>query len=329
MRNIILKALCVIVILLVGFITILWIWPIDTSGVRPRIDPMMDYTQSVTAIQMWSQTDADQDIADYCRPIFLTHGKKMDQAVVLYHGYTNCPRQYEELAQVFFERGYNVYVPRLPHHGSRDRLAPDIGQLTLEDLMMTADRSVNIAQGLGDKVTVLGLSLGGVMAAWTAQFRGDVDTAVILVPSFGWYYLPGVVKPILTAAYLLPDALLWWHPLERENRQIPYSMYHKFSTRGMGHTLMLGLSVLQASRHYAPLASHIIIMTTDMDRAVDNWNVQHLMSRWQQQGAKVRYDRFPAELKIEHDIIDPLQPYARPNEVYQKIFEMIDYEETP
>ena len=38
------------------------------------------------------------------------------------------------------------------------------------------------ADGLGDKITVTGLSLGGVMSAYAAQFRPDVDRAVVISP---------------------------------------------------------------------------------------------------------------------------------------------------
>lgn len=303
----------------------MWLWPVDTSGLISFMDPASDYHDSVMRISRLSAYDEHPDVADYCRSIFLSHGEKTERAVVMYHGYTNCPRQYEDLAQLFFERGYNVYVPRIPHHGLKNRVNPAVGRLTLAELLRVVDSSVDAAQGLGEQVTVLGLSMGGVMTAWAAQFRNDIDTAVILVPSFGWYYLPGVIKPMLNLAYLVPDQLLWWHPRQRESRPIPYSMYHKFSSRGMGHTLMMSLAVLRASRKTAPSARKLIVITTELDRAVDELNVLHLMENWGRHGAVTEYYQFPAELGIEHDVIDPLQQYQRTDSVYEKIFEMIEH----
>ena len=46
-------------------------------------------------------------------------------------------------------------------------------------------RAVDIAAGLGDQVTIAGLSAGGVVAAWAAQHRRDVHRAVLIAPSLG------------------------------------------------------------------------------------------------------------------------------------------------
>ena len=40
-----------------------------------------------------------------------------------------------------------------------------------------------------DEVRVLGLSMGGVIAAWTAQHRSDVDRVVAVAPAIN---IPGV-----------------------------------------------------------------------------------------------------------------------------------------
>lgn len=324
MKRFFLKGILFGCALLFAVTAVLWIWPVDTSDVIPKIHPSADYSDSAARIAALSTDDNQQDVADYCRSIFLTHGEKTEKAVVMFHGYTNCPRQYQVLAKMFFDRGYNVYVPRIPFHGLKNRVNPDIDRLTLADLIDVSDRSVDIAQGLGDTVTVLGLSLGGVLTAREAQFRHDVDIAVILVPSFGFYYLPGIVKPLLNLAYFLPDTLLWWHPIERENRPIPYSMYHKFSSHGMGHALKMSLAVLRAAKESGPLAKKIIVMTAELDRAVDYRNVECLMKDWARHGADVRHYQFPAELGVEHDIIDPLQSFQQTDVVYKKIFEMID-----
>ena len=46
----------------------------------------------------------------------------------------------------------------------------------MKELMEMCDTSVDIAGGLGDRVHVLGLSMGGVMAAFNAQFRKDIES---------------------------------------------------------------------------------------------------------------------------------------------------------
>jgi len=297
--------------------------PINLKDLRSRPDACRDYRQGMYRFEQVC-LGLDDDVIDDCRPIVLTHGKKTEKAVVLYHGYTNCPRQYEKLALMFFERGYNVYVPLIPYHGLKDRETGEIGRLTLKDLREVCDSSVDIAKGLSEKVTVLGLSLGGIMAAWDAQFRSDVDTAVILVPSFAWYYLPRTVRPLINFSRLMPDMLLWWDPVKKTEREAPYSMYYKFSSRGMGHALTMGLSVIRAARKEAPACKDIIVMTNALDVAVDERTTRDLVRSWKARGARVRFYQFPKEMKMEHDVIDPLQPYEKTDRVYQTIFEHLE-----
>ncbi|WP_433650319.1 hypothetical protein ACQP2C_28310 [Micromonospora zamorensis] len=44
------------------------------------------------------------------RPVTGAH-PRTGRAVLLLHGYTLAPDQYDELAEEFFDRGYNVWVP--------------------------------------------------------------------------------------------------------------------------------------------------------------------------------------------------------------------------
>ena len=58
----------------------------------------------------------------------------VQHAVLLFHGFTNCPQQFDELARRFHARGCNVYVPRIPHHGLKDRLTRDLENVTVDEL---------------------------------------------------------------------------------------------------------------------------------------------------------------------------------------------------
>ncbi|MCP3683333.1 MAG: hypothetical protein GY861_11650, partial [bacterium] len=247
-------------IIFILVILVLIIFPIETISLKSKPRAITDYETSVSLVEKFIATDPE-NIADYGHAILMTHGRKTKRVVVMYHGFTNCPRQYEMLAKKFFDQGYNVYVPRIPHHGIGDRYTKEIGKLTIKDLIKVCDTSIDVAHGLGENVTVLGLSMGGVMASWNAQFRDDVDNAFILVPSFGWYFLPGIVRMLINLSFLLPNSFLWWDPIKKDNRDCPYSMYHYFSTHGMGHIWRMGLSVLRDSRKQPPLAKRIVVMT--------------------------------------------------------------------
>jgi esterase/lipase len=281
----------------------------------------MNYEESIAEIT--HRIAAETDAASFGHTLFLTHGCRMDNAVVMYHGFTNCPRQYEKLAGMFFARGYNVYVPRVPHHGLSDLLTKEIGKLTLAELKDVCRTSVAIASGLGKKVTVLGLSMGGVMAAWNAQFTEGTETAFIIVPCFGWYFLPGMISPLIYLTRILPAGYLWWDPFKKDKRNAPYSMYHRFSSRGFGHILTMGKEVINSAKKKRPEAGRLVVMTNELDIAVDERSTMILLERWKEQGVKIDFYRFPRSMQMEHDIIDPLHPYEKTDEVYAKIFDLL------
>ncbi|MBF0522929.1 MAG: alpha/beta fold hydrolase [Candidatus Omnitrophica bacterium] len=314
--------LLLIVFLIALLAVILKTMPVETASLRPHPNPSKSYEESMRRIEDKIRTEIPP-IADYGHTIILTHGHKTKLVAVLYHGYTNCPRQHEQLAKAFFDRGYNVYVPRVPYHGINDRLTKEIRRLSIKDLLEVCDSSVDIACGLGEEITILGLSMGGVMAAFNAQFRLKIHAAVILDPSFAWYFLPGSVQATINLIALLPDTFCWWDPRLKDKHPFPYSMYFHFSLRGVGQIMRLGLSVLRTARREKPLAQNILVMTNDGDKAVDLAATKNLINDWKRLGAKVLWVRFPKSLKMDHDIIDPLQPHAKTEIVYNKIFEYL------
>ncbi len=309
----------IILIIFLGLI----IYPVETESLKKYSKKTYSYEESVEFIEQSIASDPD-NIADYGHSILMTHGQKCEKAAVLYHGYTNCPRQYEDFAKILFDKGYNVYVPRVSYSGVDDLYTKEIGKLTVGDIKDVCDTSIDIAHGLGDKVVVIGLSMGGVMSAYNAQFRDDVENAVVIVPSFGWYFAPGIVKTLINLSFILPNKYLWWDPVKKDNRECPYSMYHHFSTHGIAHILRLGLLVLRAAKKTVPLTKNITVMTNDLDIAVDAKSTKDLIKNWKKFGAEVSTHSFSKDLQMEHDVIDPLHPYAKTDLVYDKILEYLD-----
>ena len=82
------------------------------------------------------------------------------------------PPQFKILGEELCKQGYNVLVARLPYHGLKDPLTTEQSKMTAED-----DGGAHAGDGRycpgawASKVTIAGLSAGGVMAAWAAQFR--------------------------------------------------------------------------------------------------------------------------------------------------------------
>jgi esterase/lipase len=81
------------------------------------------YADAVARIQAF-QAREGAEVNPLCRTALLTHGQWVERAITFLHGFTSCPKQFDQLGQRFFERGYNVFIPREPNHGLADRMTP-------------------------------------------------------------------------------------------------------------------------------------------------------------------------------------------------------------
>src|SRR6266436_2774697 len=118
-----------------------------------------------------------------CRTRLYVHGHRTERSLVLLHGFTNCPQQFDDLGKTFYQLGWNVLIPRYPRHGYSDRLTTSIAELRADMLIAVANRSAEAGAGLGERLTVAGLSLGGILTGYLAQTREDVDAAVLIDPA--------------------------------------------------------------------------------------------------------------------------------------------------
>ena len=71
---------------------------------------------------------------DVCITKLFDHGKQTEHVIVLMHGFTNCPEQFNELGRQHFDAGNNVLIPRMPYHGLSDRLTDVLVNITAENL---------------------------------------------------------------------------------------------------------------------------------------------------------------------------------------------------
>ncbi len=297
---------------------------------RPRLDqadpqPASDYQ---SALERYARVQARDgaDVNAVCRSRLLAHNARVERAVVLLHGMTNCPEQFAQLAPQLYGLGYNVLVPRIPRNGLADRMTEELKLLTAEELRAFADEMVNIACGLGERVTVLGLSAGGVLAAWMAQVRAEVETAIVIAPAFGIVpSLPvgnAAVNRLLMRVMLgLPN--LMSRRVIRYDKRLPHS-YVGFATRGLGAVMRLGFTVLDIARRTPPAAGRMVMVTNDGDTAISNALAVTLARRWQRRRpADVSTYRFPASMGLIHDVIDPLQEAQQIDHVYPALLSLM------
>jgi carboxylesterase len=297
--------------------------PPTFAGLESHPRPAADYAEAVRRLEAIQAQEATGH-NPLCHTQLLTHGQKTDRVIAFIHGYTNCPYQFLQLGQQFYELGYNVLIVLMPHHGLADRMTDELTQFTAEKMMDYADQVLDISHGLGERVTLAGLSAGGVVAAWAAQQRGDVGQAVLIAPGFGLKLIPAAATTLATNALLLaPDIFTWWDPINKDAHGLP-NAYPRFSFHGLAQQLRLSFAIRSLARRTAPAASSILVITNANDEAVDNNTAAGVVADWRGHGANVSTYMFPAALKFKHDLIDPGQFNQHVDTVYPKLIELIN-----
>ena len=307
-----------ILISLVAFV------PLPTSNLESRPHVVRSYDSAFAAAVRQQRSD-DSVAAPNGRSIVLGHGHVTARSVVLLHGFTNSPHQFDSLADVFYRDGDNVYVPRLPNHAERGSDPAALAKLTAEVLCAAADRAVDIGRGLGDSVIVVGLSGGGTMAAWIAQSRADVRRVIIIAPLIAVSHVPWALEvPVVAVALRFPEIT---HADPRDARQPDREL--GWSTHGVGEILRLGLAARRASVVTSPATRDIRILLNANDRTISRSAVLGLGRRWLQHGASVEVFELPDSLGLPHDVIDPRQHVRRIDVVYPVIRALADGEVPP
>jgi carboxylesterase len=317
------RLLLALLALLIGLIA--WLArPLPVQGLGSRPHPSQDYAEAVARVAELTGEDSPA-VAGACRTQLLTHGRATARVIVLFHGLTNCPAQFDSIARLSFARGANVLVPRLPRHGLSDRMTDELAHLSADELRDFADRTLDAAHGLGDSMTVAGLSVGGTLAAWAAVERRDVDRAVLIAPLFGIATAPGRWTPLIARlAGVLPNFFMWWDPRVRERLGGPSVVYPRFSTRSIAATMQLGAVTLERARERGLSCRSLALVTVGSDLAVDNGQSAELVRACRARGnTTIEAYEFPRALGLNHDIVDPRQLGADPSVTYPVLLRYI------
>ena len=293
-------------------------WPVYTRDLGPRRRAARDYAPTVA--ELLKQRERDQAaIAPGGESILLVHGGRTPVAVLLLHGFTNSPRQFDSLGNMLFRDGANVYVPRLPRHAERGGTAVTLAGLTAEELRTAADSAMDTMDALGDTVVVVGLSLGGTMAAWIAQYRADAGRVIIVAPLMALSHVPrALATPIADAATRLPAHTHIDAPEpDAPDREVGWT------TRAIGESLRLGLTVQRASVDTASASKRVVFLLNANDRTIAPWPVFATARQWSERGASVQIYSLSATLGLPHDVIDPRQAIRRTDVVYPAIISLV------
>jgi carboxylesterase len=273
--------------------------------------PVASYEEALARILAMQEQD-NQDLAhDVCITKLYTHGTQTEHVIVLLHGFTNCPEQFNELGRQHFQAGNNVFIPRMPYHGLADRLTDALLNLTAENLAAFGDRVLDIAHGLGRKVTIMGISGSGTLVTWLAQNRSDLDYALAIAPLFGLAFIPPMVTRLFEwIALRLPSFNMWWDP--RTKADNPFSIYYaypRYPSRALVEILRLAMITRTQAGKSAPASMNITMIINDAEPAVSNAEIARLLRLWRKHGkGNLREYHFEKDMKLPHDIITPGTP---------------------
>lgn len=318
----------ILLLLAIGGAAVLWtLWKIPTFASVPY--PAASFEESLTKFETLRTAESALPLSEQGASRLLHHGQKTDRAFVLLHGLTNCPEQFVPFAKILHAAGHNVVIPRARLAGYRDRLNGEQGLQTAQDLLDQASIGLDIAAGLGNRTTLVGLSGSAVAAAWMAQNRDGIEDVAILSPFFGAYGLPTPAVDAAGAIFSrLPNFYVWWDPDKKDSLPGPPHAYPRFGTRCMADSVQLSRNVRSHLESSPPRSRRVLFITTANDVAADNSLTDSISKTLAQKigPAEILTYEFPLSAGIPHDMIDPAQPGANTPLVYPKLLDLLGVE---
>jgi esterase/lipase len=286
--------------------------------------PGFTFTEAIRKIES-VQSSEGPNLHPFSHTRLLSHGRKTPSAILWFHGYSSTPQQFIPLGQKCFDLGMNVYIPRAPHHGINDRLTEETRKLTEDELKIWAEESLQLACGLGEKVIVGGLSMGGAITAWLAQIHPEIDLAVAIAPAIAYRVLPSALLPVaIPVISWLPDNMHWWDAKLKEKIEGADYNYAWVSMHGLAIFPRMGMEVRKLNRKTPPAAKEIWMVISDHDADVDGDYVLKVTQEMQnKKPGAVHFYRFPEELGIVHDCISVEQPKQKVDIVYPVLMDII------
>lgn len=313
----------VLLALIALFLLFLWFWPLGLDNLAAPPDVPRTYADAVAAVTTAAQDEGDA-VHSLCHTRVVTSGAKTNNVAVIFHGLGTCPQQFAEVADALHADGWNVLLVRLPYHGMADRLSEAPAAMQADEVLREAGRWIDVAQGLGDHVTVVGFSGGGAVAAYLANVRSDIDRVVLVAPMLGVQAFPvDLTRPISTLAHFVPNWWGWFNPELKENVEGPDYTYPRYSSRMLAEFLRIGLQSTAYAQAAAPAVSDIRLLLNANDESVRNEVTKAVAAAWAQHGAEVKLHEFLTSAGLKHDMIDLGQPYQNVDLVYPVLLDAI------
>lgn len=155
------------------------------------------------------------------RPFSLIHKDyKSSKAVLCLHGYTGYPGELVRPARELFDIGYDVYVPRLPGHGTS---GADFYASSAKDWVAVCLNAARDLDGRYETLCVVGHSMGGALATIVAAEVPSVKKLVLAAPALALY-----AKQLPARPGLLHFVSFFMHRIKHKWAPNPqYVMYYE------------------------------------------------------------------------------------------------------
>src|SRR5687767_3385392 len=84
---------------------------IAMSELKSHPNPVTKYEEALVRVKAMQEAEDQDSTRDVCVTKLYDHGHQTEHVIILIHGFTNCPEQFNELGKQHFEAGNNVFIP--------------------------------------------------------------------------------------------------------------------------------------------------------------------------------------------------------------------------
>lgn len=156
--------------------------------------------------------NAYQDKKEACsaaRPFSLLHSEKSNKAVLCIHGYTGYPGELVHPAFDLYDKGYDVFVPRLPGHGTS---GDDFLASRVEDWLGVIRSAIKDLLSKYEELSLVGHSMGGAIAALCSSEEPRIKKTLLVCPGIYLKTLNGFSAALMGIIGLFKKRIkIEWH----------------------------------------------------------------------------------------------------------------------
>lgn len=317
----------VVLVMLLATAGVLLFTPIADPDLSSHQQPSDSYGDAVARIESVMAAEAALDLQPEGRSTAMLAGGRTDTAVVIFHGLTAVPEQFRLIGEAYLAQGYNVWIPRLPHHGLADKMTDELSQLSAEGVREFVDQSIDIGAGLGAKVVVVGISGGGALAIWCGTEREEVAQAVLISPLLLPVGYPDwQMRALVRALRVLPTDINAWHDEAVKDSDAKAWGYPRQSYKGVGAFLSFPYWVdAKAAQNPFPMRSRVVLVRNDGDTVVDPAFSESFVRRLVVP-ERLTVVRIPASATLGHDFVgfqESSSNYPHLTEAYRYLSEAL------